>query len=112
MNPALQREHSDLKPGGHKINRPQPFLLQLGNPGDLGVDVAVTDSVLARPLILLSRPRKCELGQIQKVGAVVGRLDIKEGRLPILQDWMISGDLYPCLPLETRQLPQSVMAVS
>jgi hypothetical protein len=84
MHPALQWKNSDLKPSGDKVSRQQPLLLQLGDSVHLGVDVAVADTVFARPLKFLSRPRKRELRQVEEVGAVVWRLDVEERRLPVL----------------------------
>ena len=58
-------------------------MLQLGDPGDLSINVAIADTVLRGPLILISRPREVELGQIQEIGSVVGRFDVEERRLPV-----------------------------
>ena len=63
MHSALEREHSDLEPGGHEVVRLQVVLIQLGDPASLGVDVAVSDSDLSRPLVLFNRPVQHELGQ-------------------------------------------------
>ena len=46
VHSALQREHSDLKPSGYQISRKKSFLLQLGNSGNLGVDIKVSDTTL------------------------------------------------------------------
>ena len=64
MNSTLQRKYSDLEPSGEKISRQQSLLLQLGNPGDLGINVAIADTILRRPLMFFKRPRKGELGQV------------------------------------------------
>ena len=71
VHSALQREHSDLKPSGYKVSRKESFLFQLGDPGDLGINIAVSDAILQRPLVFLSRPGEGELGQVQEIGASV-----------------------------------------
>ena len=56
----------------------------MGDPSYLGVDVAVADSELGRPLLIVRRRGELEFGQVEEVGAVVGRSDVEEGRLPVL----------------------------
>ena len=62
VHSALKREHSDLKPGGHEVVRLQAIFLQLSKPSYLGIDVAVADSELGRPLVSLNRRSQLEFG--------------------------------------------------
>ena len=86
VHSALKRKHSGLKPSSRKVSRQEPLLLQLGDPCDLMVDVQVTNAILQRTLIFLSRPCEGELGKIEEVGALVRRLDVEKGGLQFLQD--------------------------
>jgi hypothetical protein len=83
VHSALQRKNASVEPGRREVTRQETCLLQLGNPRDLVIDVAVADSVFQGPLELVMGPYDFELGQIEEIGTILWRSDIEEGPLPV-----------------------------
>src|SRR3954471_18138655 len=83
MHSALQRKNSGMEPSCCKVSRQETLLLQLGDPCNLMINIAVADSILQGPLELVMWPCDGELGQVEEIGTLIWRSDVEESLLPV-----------------------------